>query len=123
MQNNANSSGTALNEIISQMRNQGFFVNDDNLLVTENIPDAIAVSPRDNIDSNNVMKEWEHDGLCYRKVTEARDYKASLKKHCTNELRFTKLQYFELMIPKHYFITVILSTMNKNLPDGEKKIT
>ena len=123
---NANSGSTALNEIISQMRNQGFFVDDDNLPVPENIPDTVpessSVNER-NINSNDVMKEWGHDGLCYRKVSEARDSKASLKKYCTDELRFSKLQYFELMIPKQYFITVILSTMNKNLPDGEKKIT
>ena len=76
------------------MRNQGFFVDGDNLPVPDNIPDAVAVSFSVNENSNDVMKEWEHDGLCYRKVTEARDYKASLKKYCTDELRFTKLQYF-----------------------------
>ena len=41
---NANSGGTALNEIISQMRNQCFFVDDNNLPVTENIRDTVAVS-------------------------------------------------------------------------------
>ena len=69
------------------------------------------------------MLDWEHDHLCYRKVSEARNYKALLKKYCTDELRFTKLHYFELMVPKYYFITIILPTMKKNIPDGEKKIT
>ena len=43
--------------------------------------------------------------------------------YCTDEMKSTKLQFFELMILKHYFITVILPTMNKNLPVGENKIT
>lgn len=127
VRNSANSGGTALNEIISQMRSEGFFVDDDNLPVEENVPDVITEASSDgerrSIDRNDVMQEWKHDGLCLRKITEARDYKASLKKYCTDEMKFTKLQFFELMIPKHYFITVILPTMNKNLPAGEKNIT
>ena len=44
VRHHANSSGTALNEIISQMRSQGFFVDDDNLPVPENVPDATTES-------------------------------------------------------------------------------
>ena len=105
------SSGTALNDIISQTRSQGFFVGDNNLQVLENVPDTTTESSGANerqINSNDVMQEWKHECLCFRKVSEARDYKASLKKYCTDEMEFTKLQYFELMIPKHYFIPIIL---------------
>ena len=69
------------------------------------------------------MKEWKHDRLCLRQVSEARDYKPSLQKYCTDEMRFRKLQFFELMFPKQYFITVMLVEMIKNLPLGEKRIT
>ena len=37
VRNNANSSGTAINEIIAQMQSKGYFVNDDNLPVPERI--------------------------------------------------------------------------------------
>ena len=47
----------------------------------------------------------------------------SLKKYCTDKMRFSKLQFFELMVPKQYFITVMLVKMNKNLPVREKRIT
>ena len=40
--NNTNSSATALNEIISQMQSKGFFVDNGNLTVPENVPDAIT---------------------------------------------------------------------------------
>ena len=46
-----------------------------------------------------------------------------MKKYCADEMKFTKLQFFELKIPKCYFITIILPTIQKNLPAGEKKIT
>ena len=116
----------ASNEILSQTRSQGFFVDDNSLPALENVPDTITESSSTNerqTNTNDVMQEWEHGGLCYRNVSEARDYKASNKKCCVDELKFIKLQYFELMVPMHYFVTVILPTMNKNLPDGEKKIT
>ena len=70
-----------------------------------------------------MIQDCKHDSLCLRKVSEAQDYKVSLKKYCTDEMKVTKLQYFELMIPKHNFITIILSKINKNLPAGEHKIT
>ncbi len=66
MHNNANSSGTTLNENISQMQSQCFFVDDNNLPVSENVPDAItgssSVSER-RINSNDVMQERKHDGF------------------------------------------------------------
>ena len=74
VRNNTNSGATALNEIISQMRSEGFFIDDDNLPVEENIHDAITESSSVNerhIDSNDVMQEWKHDGLCLRKITES----------------------------------------------------
>ena len=67
------------------------------------------------------MKEWKHDRLCLRQVSEARDYKSSLKKYCTYKMRFSKLQFFELMVPKQFFITVMLVAMDKNLPMSERK--
>ncbi len=78
---------------------------------TENMPNAvepssinIGYSTRNN---DGVMEECKHNGLYYRKVTEDHDYNASLQKYCTDEMKFTELQFFELMIPKHYFIIVI----------------
>ena len=32
-----------------------------------------------------------------------------------DDMKFPTLHYFELIKPKHYFITVILSTMNKRV--------
>ena len=93
---------------------------------TKNICDAVvepsSISERQ-IANNGVMKEWKHDGLCFRRVSEARDYKPLWKKYCTDKMRFSKLQFFELMVPKQYFITVMLDKMNKNLPVGVKQIT
>ena len=53
-----NYSGTALDEIISEIPSQGFFVNDNNLLVLENNPDVIVESSSVNkrcVNSNKVM--------------------------------------------------------------------
>ena len=32
------------------------------------------------VNSNKVMKEWNHDGLSFRQILEARDYVTSLRK-------------------------------------------
>ena len=58
-------------------------------------------------DSNEVMKEWNHDWLYFRQILDSWNDKASLRKYCANKLRFIKLQFFKLMIPKQYFIAVI----------------
>ena len=87
----------------------------DNLPVPEYILDAVTESSGVNewcIKSNDTMQEWKRDGLHFRKIREAQDYKASLKKSCADEMRFTKLQYLDLVIPEHYFIPILLSTMN-----------
>ena len=54
--------------IIFQLQNQGFFIDDDNLPVSENIPDAVVQPSSKNeseINNDGVMKEWKHDGLCF----------------------------------------------------------
>ena len=60
VRHHTNSRGTALNEILSQMRSQGFFVNDNSLPVLENVPDTITESSSTyerQTNTNDVMQE------------------------------------------------------------------
>ena len=63
---NSNSSRSALTKIVSQLQNQGFFVDDDYILVVlENLPDAVVEPSSTNesqIVNNGVMKKWKFDG-------------------------------------------------------------
>lgn len=118
----ATNSRTALADIIVELRNQGFSIDDDNAPAPENVPVDEGESLISN-NSNNVMKEWGHNGLCYRKVTEARDCRASLKKYCTDEVKFSKLQYFEMMIPKQFIVDVMLVSMNQKIQPGADPIS
>ena len=118
--------GMVLHEIMLNVRDQGFFVDDKNLPVSENILVASESSTTTINETKNVNKvtdQWIYDGACYRWVTKAQDCQGLKKKNSTDQVKFCRLQCFGMMMPKQFITTIILVTMNKKLPPRTDQIS
>ena len=96
---------------ISIARGLGPMVDDDNQPAPENVPTGGQ-------SEESILGEWEHSGLCYRKVANGTDSKPQLKDMPTSEP--TRIQLFEHLFPMKYVTEVILPATSKGM---EKDLT
>jgi len=82
-------------------------VDDDNAPAPEN-------DPHTHTSANNVQGEWNHDGVCFRKLVGGRDGGPSLP-NVPPGSRPSLVDLFEIFFPVQYIKTVMLPEMNKKL--------
>ena len=102
--------GTVLNDDVAMIRGAGISVDDDNEPVEENIPrEGEAVG--DVFDNR-----WGHSGICPRRSSCALNNNPRMN---TSKLKPSRLQLFEMFIPKQYLISVVIVETNKKI-EGDK---
>jgi len=108
--------GDANIDIVPLLREANVMIDDDNEPLPENDRRIMGDIPVD-----SVMKdEWGHDGICNRKASGHANMKAKMRgakfsgRDATAEPP-TLLDFFEAMIPKEYFVDVILPLTSDKL--------
>lgn len=90
-------------------------VDDDNMPAPENIP-----TPNNNNGISAIYEEeWGHSGVCYRRMLNSQQTKASLR-NFPHDVLPTSLQLLEIFFPVSFIKEVMLPTMNTTI---EEKIT
>ena len=101
-----------LPEDISDVRNVGIWVDDDNDPLPENVPELVMDG--DEQETPKVLEEeFGHEGICYRRMAGGMNAKARI--NGSSNIMWTRLQLFEMFLPKTFIQTVILPQTNKNL--------
>jgi hypothetical protein len=86
-------------------------IDDDNEPAPENVPQE---GQGDHV---NIFGEWGgHDGLCYRRATNARNQNPTL--NFPRGVKPTRLQLFELLFPRTFVQEIILPMINKEVKFG-----
>ena len=82
-------------DVVDAIQGGNIGIDDDNLPVPENIPNADAAVPNDEC---VYEEEWGHDGICARKKSDAWDRQPKFKNY-PSHLSLSKLQLFEILFP------------------------